>query len=333
MDNSLNPRPDWFEYWPIRSTLPETLEEMADEDYLGFFSPRFFEKTGLTAQDLREFAALHGNESDILLFSPQPDISAFFVNVFAGEDFFNPGFFPASQSVLATIGVATDLSNLVTDSRNTVFSNYFLARPCFWHQWFALTEKIFLLAESEMSSATESGISEDLGQAVMASTTPRVSTGLTAKISPGNAPDPPQCQRESETGAVEAPPKQVAKDPSAASFLPSNATLTVPTNYGNGAQRKVFLIERIATLMIAASIPHTWKAKAYEPFRLAWSAHFAHSQEEAVLCDALKIAFQATGFSSFAGKYHGLRTTALNRLYHSVSGNAGQGADRLERVD
>jgi hypothetical protein len=333
VDNTLNPRPDWFEYWPIRSTLPETLTEMAAEDYLGYFSPRFFEKTGLTAKDLEDFAMLHGTSADILLFSPQPDISAFFVNVFAGEDFFNPGFFSASQNVLATIGVASDLSKLITDSRNTVFSNYFLARPDFWRQWFALTEKIFILAESEIASMTESENSTVSGLNGMTSAPSGISPSITAEVSLGNAlVDSPQSQEKSTARVLEHLPNEASTRSSAAPCWPSNATLTIPTNYGKGAHRKVFLIERIATLMIAASIPRAWRAKAYEPFRLAWSAHFTHSQHEAVLCDALKIAFQATGFSSFGARYHDLRTTALNRLYQSVSGNVGLGAGKMEHV-
>jgi hypothetical protein len=306
---------------------------MTAGDYLGYFSPRFFEKTGLTAKDLNDFATLYGNQSDILLFSPQPDISAFFVNVFAGEDFFNPGFFSASQKVLATIGVSSDLSKLITDSRNTVFSNYFLARPDFWQQWFALTEKIFTLAESEIASVTESENSADSGLNIMTSTPSGISPSTTTKVSLGNAPvDPPQSQEESTARVLEHVPNEAPTCSSAAPCRPSNATLTIPTNYGKGAHRKVFLIERIATLMIAESIPRAWNAKAYEPFRLAWSAHFTHSQQEAVLCDALKIAFQATGFSSFGAKYNDLRTTALNRLYQSVSGNVGLGAGRMEHV-
>ena len=44
LDNSNAARPDWLEYWPIRTVLLNN--NFADTDYVGFLSPRFFEKTG-----------------------------------------------------------------------------------------------------------------------------------------------------------------------------------------------------------------------------------------------------------------------------------------------
>ena len=259
-DNRANERPDWFEYWPIRCSLKRILEGIQENDFVGFFSPRFSEKTGLDASMLRGFAQRHGTEHDILLFSPQPDIAAFFANVFLGEDFFNPGFLSSAQAALSEIGLEVDLSGLITDSRNTVFSNYFLARPAFWRSWFAICEKIFLLAEAE-------------------------------EVCP-----PSLHKARSEI----------------------RARLNHPTAYGNGAQVKVFLIERIASLMLASSVPQPWRAKAWEPFKLAWSVHFSHAQGEAVLCDALKIAFQATQFDAFAARYEALRTAVLKRLLEQL---------------
>lgn len=266
LDNRANERPDWFEYWPIRSSLAHTLDAMGEADFLGYFSPRFPEKTGLGANKLREFVVHHGASHDVLLFSPQPDISAFFANVFLAEEFFNPGFMAAAQEALRAIGLGTQLSDLVTDSRNTVFSNYFLARRGFWQAWFAICEKIFALAESEIG-----GESMFFG---------------------------------AEPGAGEANRKERAP----------RSLLTRVTAYGGGAQIKIFLIERIATFMLASSHPHPWRAKAYEPFKLAWSAHFTHSQQEAIVCDALKIAYQATGFEAFATKYLALQSEVLGRV-------------------
>ena len=46
LDNLANPRPDWFEYWPIRRFL---LEQALDESaFYGFFTPKFSHKTGLS---------------------------------------------------------------------------------------------------------------------------------------------------------------------------------------------------------------------------------------------------------------------------------------------
>ena len=49
LDNSDNVRPDWREYWPIRKYLINN--ELNENDLYGFFSPKFKEKTGLSADN------------------------------------------------------------------------------------------------------------------------------------------------------------------------------------------------------------------------------------------------------------------------------------------
>jgi hypothetical protein len=102
LDNSLNERPDWFEYWPIRNFL---LNEALDEA----------ERLGL------------------------PD----------------------------------DLDSLVSDSRNTVFSNYFIAKPRFWRAWLAINEKMFAIAETP---------SDALGEALRTPTSYRGGSTVQMKI-------------------------------------------------------------------------------------------------------------------------------------------------------
>ena len=46
LDNLANPRPDWYEFWPIRQFLLN--EPLDDAAWYGFFSPKFGAKTGLT---------------------------------------------------------------------------------------------------------------------------------------------------------------------------------------------------------------------------------------------------------------------------------------------
>ena len=40
------------------------------------------------------------------------------------------------------------LDELVSDSRNTVHSNYFIAKPRFWRAWLAINEQLFAIAET-----------------------------------------------------------------------------------------------------------------------------------------------------------------------------------------
>ncbi len=147
LDNSANPRPDWYEYWPIRHfLLSETLDE---EAFYGFLSPKFKLKTNLSAGDVNSFIAAVESDVDVMLFSPSIHKSAYYWNVFEHGDAEHPGLLQVATQFFARIGSPMPLAELVSDSRNTVHSNYFLAKPRFWRAWLDVNEKIFAIAERE----------------------------------------------------------------------------------------------------------------------------------------------------------------------------------------
>jgi hypothetical protein len=146
LDNSSNPRPDWFEYWPIREFLrSETLDEDA---YYGFLSPKFRLKTGLSSAAVREFILAGGGAADVVLFSPSIHNSAYYINVFEHGDAEHPGLKEVARRLFERLGLACDLDALVSDSRNTVHSNYFIAKPRYWRAWLAINEPLFAIAET-----------------------------------------------------------------------------------------------------------------------------------------------------------------------------------------
>lgn len=144
LDNMSNSRSDWREYWPIRTYL--LANPLDDATWYGFFSPKFKSKTGLTAKQL-ELIVGEGSD-DVILFSPSFDLHALFRNVFESGEFFHPGLIDVSRAFFESIGRPTDLDKLITDSRTSVFSNYFVAKGWFWRKWFTLTEALFVAAES-----------------------------------------------------------------------------------------------------------------------------------------------------------------------------------------
>ncbi|MCE2659201.1 MAG: hypothetical protein LW854_13315 [Rubrivivax sp.] len=156
LDNLANPRPDWFEYWPMRQFVQQG--GLEDAAFYGLFSPKFGSKTGLShAQVVQAVqAAAQGQGADVVLFSPQPDMAAFFLNVFEQNELFDPGFMAASEAFLAHIGQPCSLASLVMDMRQTVFSNYFVARPAFWREWLAVGERLFAVCEGLDTSAPAS---------------------------------------------------------------------------------------------------------------------------------------------------------------------------------
>jgi hypothetical protein len=152
LDNQANPRPDWYEYWPIRHFL---LNQGLDEDaFYGFFSPKFTAKTGLSFEATRDFVAAHAERADVLLFSPQPDMGAFFLNVFEQGETFDRGLIDAYGAFLAHIGRPAPLRQMVMDARQVCFSNYFVARPAFWREWLVLNEALFALCEAAPTAET-----------------------------------------------------------------------------------------------------------------------------------------------------------------------------------
>jgi hypothetical protein len=146
LDNMANDRPDWYEYWPIRRfLLAETLDEGA---FYGFLSPKFKLKTNLSATRLSEFVQASDAATDVVLFSPSIHNNAYFLNVFEHGDAEHPGLAAVTARFFQRIGRPLDLDHFISDSRNTVLSNYFVAKPRFWREWLAVSERLFAIAET-----------------------------------------------------------------------------------------------------------------------------------------------------------------------------------------
>lgn len=146
LNNSANEKPDWYEYWPIRNyLLGNSLDPNA---FYGFLSPKFALKTNLTASDVMNFAASAPVATDVLLFSPSIHNSSRYWNVFQHGDAEHPGLAAVAAQFFARLGRKEAYETLVTDSRNTVHSNYFLAKPRFWHAWLDMTEHMFTYAQT-----------------------------------------------------------------------------------------------------------------------------------------------------------------------------------------
>jgi hypothetical protein len=160
LDNSSNARPDWYEYWPIRNfLLGEPLDESA---FYGFLSPKFRLKTNLTAAQVEDFLARADPGTDVCLFSPSIHNAAYFLNVFEHGESEHPGLKALAAGFFERIGRPCNLDELVSDSRNTVHANYFIAKPRFWRAWLEVNELLFAIAEAredalgrELSAPTE----------------------------------------------------------------------------------------------------------------------------------------------------------------------------------
>jgi hypothetical protein len=153
LDNSANERPDWYEYWPIRRFL---LNEALDEEaFYGFLSPKFELKTSLNFALVRDFILGTDRATEVVLLSPSIHNSAYYLNVFEHGDAEHPGLKQVAQRLFERLGLPSDLDSLVSDSRNTVHSNYFIAKPRFWRAWLAINEQMFAIAETPSDALGE----------------------------------------------------------------------------------------------------------------------------------------------------------------------------------
>jgi hypothetical protein len=171
LDNSSNERPDWFEYWPIRNFLLR--EPLDDESFYGFVSPKFKDKTNLSAAAAHDFVRLETKATDLVLLTPSLHWTAYHLNVFEFGDAVHPGLLDVATRFFERIGEPSNLADLVTDSRNEVYSNYLVAKPRFWRAWLKVTEELFAIAESP---------TDPLGSQLRQPTQYRGSRGVQMKI-------------------------------------------------------------------------------------------------------------------------------------------------------
>jgi len=127
----------------------------------------------LSAAAAREFILAAEAATDVVLFSPSIHNSAYYLNVFEHGESEHPGLKGVAQRLFERLGLAADLDSLVSDSRNTVHSNYFIAKPRFWRAWLAINEKMFAIAETP---------ADPLGQSLRAPTHYRGGSDVQMKI-------------------------------------------------------------------------------------------------------------------------------------------------------
>ncbi len=149
MGDETNARPDWYEYWHIRNFLKS--EMLQDDTFYGFFSPKFNEKTRLSSADVFEYIE-ENKDFDVILFSPYLDQNALFLNILEQGSVAHPELGPIFEKLCGKYFQNINLQQMVTSSENTVFCNFFVAKPKFWARWFEICEGIFQLIEESSDS-------------------------------------------------------------------------------------------------------------------------------------------------------------------------------------
>jgi hypothetical protein len=237
LDNMKNDRPDWREYWPIRNYLLNT--PLTGDAYYGFFSPKFGSKTNLGSTAVYDFIHEHAGSRDVFLFSPFFDQIAYPANIFEQGALQHADTLQTFRECVARAAPGVDFNSLIMDSTNTVFCNYFVAKPAFWRIWLEKCELIFRIAEEG-------------------------TTDLAKRLN------------------------------------------AVTSHDGSGVPMKVFVLERMASLIL--STEKHWRVKSYNPLTLPWSkAAIASFRLEMAFLDALKIAHASQGHQQYLDAFYDLR--------------------------
>jgi hypothetical protein len=146
LDNRQSERPDWYEFWPIRTYLKNT--QLEEDAWYGFFSPKFERKTGFRSDDVRSVVEKTGGNFQVALFSSTWDFIAYFKNVFEQGELWHEHITAVSQEFFRQVDYQIDLKNLVNHSQNSVTSNYIVAKPAYWRRWLYFAEKLLDISES-----------------------------------------------------------------------------------------------------------------------------------------------------------------------------------------
>lgn len=145
LDNMANPRPDWFEFWVIRNNLHQM--HMMEDCFYGFLSPKFSAKTGLNSAQVNKILDGVGGDFDVVSFTAHPAELIVNINPFIQGERWHPGLLEACDAFVRVAGLDIDPKSVVTTLNNSVFSNYFVAKPAFWRDWLALADLLYECAE------------------------------------------------------------------------------------------------------------------------------------------------------------------------------------------
>jgi hypothetical protein len=147
LDNSRTERPDWYEFWPIRKFLKEN--QLQEDSWYGFLSPKFGGKTGFTSKKVKELITQYDQNMDVALFSSTWEFIAYYKNCFEQGEVWHENITQVAQMFFNVAGYQVNCNDMVHHTHNSVTSNYVIAKPNYWRRWLYLADLLYLVAESK----------------------------------------------------------------------------------------------------------------------------------------------------------------------------------------
>lgn len=124
---------EFREIVPIVKYLQE--HDFDDHEWLGFFSPKFTDKTGLGAEDVLAEVTGLTDDIDACLFTSHWSQIAFFQNIWEHGEYCHPGLAGLCQMLAERAGYSVDLMKSISTLNNSVFSHFIVAKGKFWREW------------------------------------------------------------------------------------------------------------------------------------------------------------------------------------------------------
>jgi len=135
----------WYEFWPILNFLKNT--KLEENVFYGFLSPRFTFKTNFPAESVIN-AVRNNSDKDVVLFSFAWDQLSYFINPWEQGEVWHPGITKVTQNFLNHLKLEINILNLITSRKNSVFSNYVVAKKSYWDRWKVLASQFLTYADS-----------------------------------------------------------------------------------------------------------------------------------------------------------------------------------------
>lgn len=146
-----NKFPRFREIVPILEEL--IVRSWSPNEFVGFFSPKFFGKTGLNFEDLKESYQKYKNKKDIVIFSSSLDNAYFWLNPWEHGEWNNPGVEKVSSLFARDHGISEDIINLPVSVDKFSFSHFLIAKKPFWDRWVELTTSYLEFCEKNKTLA------------------------------------------------------------------------------------------------------------------------------------------------------------------------------------
>jgi hypothetical protein len=139
-DNTENPSPDLRE-WYIWNKEFKSLYDT--EDYWGFVSSKFKEKSNLTGDQVFDHISKNPGV-DVYLFNPCIANEALFANPWEQGDIYHPNISNIANTFLHKIGYPEiNVRDILMDSSTMIFTNYIVGSKHFWKGFMEFSQKLF----------------------------------------------------------------------------------------------------------------------------------------------------------------------------------------------